>query len=177
MRSVMGYDAAAVIHSSKDNRKTKDCKPYDGRILYSAESGVTEPTAGAVLDRMHQLLGLRTDIALAEYFGLGKSTVGGWRKHNRIPLSECLILAKRKGASLDWLLLGIGPQAAPEPAVKDVVDGTASYADPRVTRLVRFVSAWQATHDDDDMAWLERSIARAIPEYGEWLAGQPKGKD
>jgi hypothetical protein len=128
---------------------------------------VTELNAGAVLDRMQQVVGVRTDIALGKHFGFGTSTVSGWRTRNRVPYEECVILAKRNRVSLDWLLLGIGTMDATMPPV-GVPD------DARLQRLDQFLSHWHATRSEDDQVWLEMQLARAIPEYAEWLAARGK---
>lgn len=128
---------------------------------------MTELNAGAVIDRMQQVVGVRTDIALGKYLGFGTSTVSGWRTRNRVPYEECVILAKRKGVSLDWLLLGTGTMdgAMLPPGVPD---------DARLHRLDQFLAHWHATRSDDDQVWLEMQLARAVPEYAEWLAARGK---
>lgn len=38
----------------------------------------------------------------------------------------------------------------------------------RATRLGKFIHSWMDTHDEDDQAWLEKQIERAVPEYKTW---------
>lgn len=133
---------------------------------------MAELTAGPVIDRMRQVVGVKTDIALGSHFGLGTSAVSNWRQRNTIPYEECVNLSIRKGASLDWLILGIGtPDAAyaTRHRVEDRDDG-----DERMPRLHQFIDHWAATHSDDDKVWLEMQIARAVPEYAEWVAARAK---
>lgn len=132
---------------------------------------MSELNAGAVIDRMQKVIGVRTDIALGQYFRFGTSTVSGWRNRNRVPYEECMILAKRKGVSLDWLLLGLGTMDGPrDPHAIHQSDD----ADDRVHRLVGFFTHWNATRSEDDKAWLEMQLARSVPEYVEWVAGRGK---
>lgn len=130
--------------------------------------------ADAVLDRMRETLNVATDLALCAALGVGSSVVSTWRHRKHVPHEECAQIALRKDVSLDWLVLGRVPCAALPPA--GVAESTADYAstqDPRVTRMVRFIEAWPAGRDSDDVAWLERTLARNVQEYGEWLASQP----
>jgi len=128
--------------------------------------------AGPVIDRLQQVLGVATDTALGSHFGHKPSTVGGWRNRNHVPFAECVDLANRKGLSLDWLLLGLGEPLA---SARDIADLDPDYGDePRLARLLGFLRHWFAAHDEDGRAWLEMQLARAVPEYAEWVA-QRKG--
>ena len=134
----------------------------------------SEVDAGAVIDRMRQVLGAPTDIALCKALGVGSSVVSTWRRRNTVPYAECVRLALQHALSLNWLLLGLGTRSA-SPFAQNAVAEPAGYlpADPRVARMQRFIAAWQAGRDSDDVAWLERTLARAVPEYAEWLAANP----
>ena len=132
---------------------------------------MAELTAGPIINRMRQTAGVDTDLALCAYFGYGTSTVSGWRQRNKIPYEECVILADRKGVSLDWLVRGIG--------TADGQPGTAAAAevpvsDDRMQRLASFIAHWSATRTEDDKVWLEMQLVRAIPEYAEWASGRRK---
>lgn len=168
----MGYDAPEALHSLENIHNLQDVNTQI--VAYPQNEGaiVNQQTpnirAGEVIDRLRQAAEMPTDIALGEHFGLGSSAVSSWRARRKVPYEQCVILAIRKGLSLDWLLLGQGP-CMPEAA--DVAEAR-THGDPRAERLLRFVAMWQASHDSDEMAWLERTIARAVPEYGEWLAAQ-----
>lgn len=130
---------------------------------------MSEQDSGPVIDRMQQVVGVRTDIALGAFFGYGTSTVSGWRSRHKVPFEECVILAKRKGVSLDWLIHGIGtPDRAASHQVRD------EPGDERMQRLHLFLDHWQATRSEDDRVWLEMQMARAVPEYAEWVAARGK---
>ena len=125
--------------------------------------------AGTVIDRLQHVLGVATDTAVGAHFGHATSTVSGWRSRHKVPYEECVNLAIRKGVSLDWLLLGLGEPLASAPAG----DGHADAAEePRLARLLGFLRAWFAGHDDDGKAWLEMQLARVVPEYAEWVASR-----
>jgi hypothetical protein len=81
-----------------------------------------------------------------------------------------MILAKHKGVSLDWLLLGVGPMHG-DAAAAPLIEGSG---DPRMQRMAGFLSHWNATHNEDEKAWLEMQLARSIPEYAEWVATRGK---
>lgn len=123
--------------------------------------------AGAVIDRMQKVLGVKTDIAVGSHFGLGTSAVSNWRARGKVPFDECVILSNRKGVSLDWLVLGLGTMDGTIPAVPPATD-------PRLQRLLGFFTHWAATRSADDQAWLETQLARTIPEYAEWVAARDK---
>lgn len=126
--------------------------------------------AGPIIDRMRKAAGVATDIELGAYFGIGKSTAGGWRNRNTVPYDHCVDLARRKGISLDWLLLGVGDMERSTGLFRGVRDEPP--ADPRLQRLYGFLDNWTATRTEDDKVWLEMQLARSIPEYAEWIAAR-----
>lgn len=128
-----------------------------------------EIEAEPVIDRMARALGVRTDSALSKHLGYGASAVSNWRTRNRVPYTECVHLATTQGMSLDWLILGLGrPELAQHSTVAD------DTGDPRAQRIVGFVQQWMATHAEDSKVWLEMQLARAVPEYAEWVAARAK---
>jgi hypothetical protein len=168
----MGYDGPDVSHISQNTRNLRDCNTRHEEITQGEGEIVADLNAGTIIDRMQQVADVRTDIALGAYFGHGTSTVSGWRTRNKVPYEECVILAKRKGVSLDWLLLGLGTmQSAGEPGA--VTDGAAG-DDERVRRMVGFLRHWSTTSSSDSTVWLEMQFARTVPEYAEWVASRKK---
>jgi hypothetical protein len=130
--------------------------------------------ANAVIDRLREVVGVRTDTALCDVLGFGSSVVSTWRRRGHIPYAECVAAATRAQIPLDWLLLGRGTHGAGagDAQSQDVTED----GDPRAGRMIGFIRAWRASHDDDDMAWLERTLARSVQEYGEWLAAHVKAE-
>lgn len=166
----MGYSAANELHNSKHIHILGDCNPQIERFSRDEGSAVAEVNAGAVIDRMREAVDVRTDVALGSYFGLGTSAVSNWRKRNTVPYAECVILSIRKGVSLDWLILGSdGGTADHRHLVHD-----RPPTDERMARLRAFLAHWDATRSDDDKVWLEMQMARAVPEYAEWLSARSK---
>lgn len=128
--------------------------------------------ANDVVDRMRQVTGTTTDIALGALFQMGTSAVSTWRRRNTVPYAECVTLAVTRGVSLDWLILGLGVAMPTSPgSAQGLAQPLANgLEDPRIMRMARFLRAWQVGRDADDVAWLERTLARTVPEYAEWLS-------
>ncbi|MBK8638049.1 MAG: helix-turn-helix domain containing protein [Chromatiaceae bacterium] len=72
-------------------------------------------TAGDVLDRLRQILGVKNDTDLAEALGKAKNTISTWRARNTKPFEICEQIADQRGISLDWLLTGEGEMYRPSP--------------------------------------------------------------
>lgn len=139
-------------------------------------------SAGAVLDRIQQALGLKSDGEVSRALGIGRSTVGGWRAQDRRPYELCVDLAMKHGLSLDWLLLGRGPM---RPAVveyqqgedrpdgrRGVNDGDHDQArqDPSdLAAIIAWARAWHASATPDERAWLRVQLRRALPELSTYL--------
>lgn len=129
--------------------------------------------ANGVIDRLREVWQAPTDAEWSRLTDTPKTTISNWRTSNRVPLDFCVEAVHKFGTTFDWLLLGRGPRTYTPTA--DIAEGAASYGDARADRIARFIGYWQASHDTDDMAWLERTLARAVPEYDAWLADQAKG--
>ena len=76
-----------------------------------------------VLARMKTIYGVEKDAELARALDISPQTLSSWRQRSAIPYSLCVECAKRRGASLDWLLYGEGQMT------RDVKNGTNSAAD------------------------------------------------
>jgi hypothetical protein len=167
----MGYSAANELHNSKHIHILGVVNTQNERISRDEGKSVGELNAGAVISRMRQAADVRSDTALGSYFGLGTSAVSNWRARNTVPFAECVILSTRKGVSLDWLIFGIDDGRADDRhRVRD-----RPPTDERMARMCAFISHWEATRSDDDKVWLEMQLARAVPEYAEWVAARSKG--
>jgi hypothetical protein len=167
----MGYSSANGLHNSKHIHNLGDYKTQNERISRIGGEAVAEVSAGTVIDRMREVLGVKTDLALGAYFKLGSSAVSNWRARDTVPYAECVNLSVRKGVSLDWLILGIGNPTSSQPG--EVVHDRLP-TDERIQRMGAFLSHWDATHSADDKVWLEMQLARSIPEYAEWVATRGK---
>ena len=63
-----------------------------------------------ILDRLSSILGRQGDADLAEGLGVQRTTVSSWKTRGKIPYEECWQVAQKTGASMDWLLSGVGPR-------------------------------------------------------------------
>lgn len=125
--------------------------------------------ADGVIDRMREVLEVQTDLALGKELGIGTSGVSTWRRRRKVPYADCVNMALEHHVSLDWLILGRGER---EPQHRPTWPEAPLHDDPRVARMVAFIEAWPIGRDPDDVGWLERTLARTVHEYAEWLAAQ-----
>lgn len=131
----------------------------------------------AIIKRMHQVLGVGRDTALAKGLGLGSSAPANWRLRSAPPFAVCAKLALDKGVSLDWLLFGVGEMRRKsirgKAALAVVPRGDSSESESsHIERIIRFARFWEASQPPDEAVWLELQIKRTIPEYAQWLASQ-----
>lgn len=61
-----------------------------------------------VLSRMKQIFNVQRDADLSRAMGISPQTLSSWRQRSAIPYVLCVECAESKGASLDWLLYGVG---------------------------------------------------------------------
>lgn len=125
--------------------------------------------ADDVVDRLRALYGVPTDQALSEAIGIPKTTISSWRSRNRAPYDACIEAVRKYRSSLDWLLFGTGVHGVRDDSAARYDVGTD---DERTRRLTAFLRHWAATRSEDDQAWLEMQLARAVPEYAQWLAAR-----
>lgn len=67
----------------------------------------TKPSSFDIIARMKQLTATETDAALARYLGITPPALVQWRTKNIMPMTYCIEVAERTGASLDYIYLGI----------------------------------------------------------------------
>ncbi|MGZ5001421.1 MAG: helix-turn-helix domain-containing protein [Methylomonas sp.] len=63
-------------------------------------------SANAVLDRLQQAAGVKSDSALSRALAINRATLGNWRNRDSVPYSICVNFAIEHGISLNWLLAG-----------------------------------------------------------------------
>ncbi|SDV13275.1 helix-turn-helix domain-containing protein [Pseudomonas vancouverensis] len=63
----------------------------------------------AVLARLKQITGTKTDAALSSALQISPQTLSSWKGRDSTPYAFCVEIAQARGLSLDWLLLGEGP--------------------------------------------------------------------
>jgi len=70
---------------------------------------VQKNSVRSVLNRLHQVFGVRNDSQLCSALNVNRSTVGSWISRESVPYAICVEIASDKKVSLDWLLTGEGP--------------------------------------------------------------------
>ena len=69
----------------------------------------------AVLTRLKQITGTKSDASLSSALKISPQTLSSWKGRDSTPYSLCVDIAQTRGISLDWLLLGEGPVLRPVP--------------------------------------------------------------
>lgn len=79
----------------------------------------------AVLSRMMDFLGVKTDSSLSRALSVNRQTLAGWRKRDSVPYVECIKFCEEHSICLDWLLAGEGPMRrdGATPSVDSATDG------------------------------------------------------
>ncbi|MET1080292.1 MAG: helix-turn-helix domain-containing protein [Pseudomonas sp.] len=67
-------------------------------------------STAAVLARLKLVTECTSDTSLAEALGVSPQTLSSWKSRDSVPYSFCVDVASAKGVSLDWLIMGEGPQ-------------------------------------------------------------------
>lgn len=126
-------------------------------------------TASDVLDRLRDQFEWETDTAMAVALGVTKSTLSGWRGRNSIPFEICVQLAEDKGLSLDWILLGRGPQkldVVAEPVARYEV--SRMEVDPVLSDIQAWIRAWWVKATGEERIWFQVQLNRCFPERVAW---------
>lgn len=123
-----------------------------------------------VILRLKKALNISTDIELANYLGISKSTLSNWKARNTLDLPLLFSLCEQ--ISIDWLLTGKGEMLknstpkSPEVLIKKV-DSNSKEDIPLIP--LDAVAGFPAT--DSSFAYMENCERYIIPEF------QDKGAD
>ena len=123
-----------------------------------------------VILRLKKALNISTDIELATYLGISKSTLSNWKARNTLDLPLLFSLCEQ--ISIDWLLTGKGEMLknstpkSPEVLIKKV-DSNSKEGIPLIP--LDAVAGFPAT--DSSFAYMESCERYIIPEF------QDKGAD
>lgn len=123
-----------------------------------------------VILRLKKALNISTDIELANYLGISKSTLSNWKARNTLDLPLLFSLCEQ--ISIDWLLTGKGEMLknstpkSPEVLIKKV-DSNSKEGIPLIP--LDAVAGFPAT--DSSFAYMESCERYTIPEF------QDKGAD
>jgi hypothetical protein len=162
----MGYSAANELHIAGQYPKKSDCQAKMSDLFEGIVCMGEGIDVDGVIQRLRRLYGVSTDKALGEAMGVPSTTLSSWRKNARVPMPECVQAVRKYRCSWDWLLTGAAG------GVRD--EGEIYVTDERMQRIAAFLQHWGATRNADEKAWLEMQLARAVPEYAEWLAKRSK---
>ncbi|MDZ5433932.1 helix-turn-helix domain-containing protein [Pseudomonas fluorescens] len=100
----------------------------------------------AVLARLKQITGTKTDASLSSALQISPQTLSSWKGRDSTPYSLCVEIAQSRGISLDWLLLGEGPilRQAPSSPVEGSQESTA--------RENTILALWRLLDEEDRCA-------------------------
>lgn len=107
----------------------------------------------AVLDRLKQITGTKTDASLSSALQISPQTLSSWKGRDSTPYALCVDIAQARGISLDWLLLGEGPIQRHAHANNTEPTRESS------TREHTILALWRLLNEDDRC-----SIQRALEE-------------
>ena len=97
----------------------------------------------AVLARLKQVTGTKTDASLSSALQISPQTLSSWRGRDSTPYSLCVEIAQARGISLDWLLLGEGP------VLRQTVTDSSETDQASTTREDTILALWRLLDEDD----------------------------
>jgi hypothetical protein len=63
-----------------------------------------------IIERLKEILGVKSDGQLAKYLGITRQNIGAARKRDDVPPGWIYKVAELSGCSMDWLRFGHGPK-------------------------------------------------------------------
>jgi hypothetical protein len=100
----------------------------------------------AVLARLKQITGTKTDASLSSALKISPQTLSSWRGRDSTPYSLCVEIAQTRGISLDWLLLGEGP------ILRQPITDSSEANQESTTRENTILTLWRLLGEDDRCA-------------------------
>jgi len=160
----MSYDHEVEHFEDAISHRVKFQRVFRSNFI-RGEIGVARLKTDQIIQRLGEVLGTPTNMALAERLGVGPSAISNWIKRNTPPVQIMSEIAEQEGLSMDWLLFDAGS------ARRDAVVPKATTTQGK--RLVEFILAWEQSKPAEELVWLEQQMKRAVPEYAEWLSNHP----
>lgn len=102
-----------------------------------------------VLARLKLITGTKTDASLSSALQISPQTLSSWKGRDSTPYSLCVELARVRGISLDWLLLGEGPILRHPPV--DPAEAQQASANRENTENT-ILALWRLLNEDDRYA-------------------------
>jgi hypothetical protein len=100
----------------------------------------------AVLARLKQVTGTKTDASLSSALQISPQTLSSWRGRDSTPYSLCVEIAQARGISLDWLLLGEGP------ILRKTMTDSSQTGQESTTRENTILALWRLLDENDRCA-------------------------
>ncbi|UVM06364.1 helix-turn-helix domain containing protein [Pseudomonas laurylsulfatiphila] len=100
----------------------------------------------AVLARLKQVTGTKTDASLSSALQISPQTLSSWRGRDSTPYSLCVEIAQTRGISLDWLLLGEGP------ILRQTITDSSQTGQESTTRENTILALWRLLDENDRCA-------------------------
>ncbi|MNM68723.1 Bacteriophage CI repressor helix-turn-helix domain protein [compost metagenome] len=100
----------------------------------------------AVLARLKQITGTKTDASLSSALQISPQTLSSWKGRDSTPYSLCVEIAQARGISLDWLLLGEGP------VLRQTVTDSSETDQASTTREDTILALWRLLDEADRCA-------------------------
>lgn len=100
----------------------------------------------AVLARLKQITGTKTDISLSAALQISPQTLSSWKGRDSTPYSLCVDIAQSRGVSLDWLLLGKGP------ILRQTAADSCEINQENISRENTILELWRLLDEDDRSA-------------------------
>jgi hypothetical protein len=100
----------------------------------------------AVLARLKQITGTKTDASLSSALQISPQTLSSWRGRDSTPYSLCVEIAQTRGISLDWLLLGEGP------ILRQTITDSSETGQESTTRENTILALWRLLDENDRCA-------------------------
>ncbi|MCP2022945.1 UNVERIFIED_ORG: hypothetical protein J2Y76_003860 [Pseudomonas reinekei] len=100
----------------------------------------------AVLARLKQVTGTKTDASLSSALQISPQTLSSWRGRDSTPYSLCVEIAQTRGISLDWLLLGEGP------ILRQTITDSSDTDQESTTRENTILALWRLLDENDRCA-------------------------
>ena len=100
----------------------------------------------AVLARLKQITGTKTDASLSSALKISPQTLSSWKGRDSTPYSLCVEIAQTRGISLDWLLLGEGP------ILRQTFTDSSVNNQESTTRENTILALWRLLDEDDRCA-------------------------
>lgn len=106
-----------------------------------------EISVEAVIDRLLRVTGCRSERALSRLFGRSPTMVTSARQRGAVPYREVVSYAEESGQSLDWILLGRGP----EPMHSEIAEKREDYGAPAEAASLDLSILIAAVHDAEEV--------------------------